>query len=148
MYSFPLSSLSLGVAILKGSVSDSHIIEYIFNHYPDINAVVHCAAYTSSFNDYNEEPLRGAENNLKSIVSLLDTLVKHKVSPWLVSCPAPSLDEEGSGDTRGFFVTLRWNVSAPIRLLHARVATATSGQSLQNGALTSASSAYFKFKAL
>lgn len=82
MYSFPLSSLSLGVAILKGSVSDSLIIEYIFNHYSGINAVVHCAAYTSSFNDYNEEPLRGAENNLKSIVSLLDTLVKHKVSPW------------------------------------------------------------------
>ena len=26
----------------------------------------------------------------------------------LVSCPAPSLDEEGSGDTRGFFVT-DWN---------------------------------------
>ena len=23
----------------------------------------------------------------------------------VVSCPAPSLDEEGSGDTRGFFVT-------------------------------------------
>ena len=26
----------------------------------------------------------------------------------LVLCPAPSLDEEGSGDTRGFFVT-DWN---------------------------------------
>ena len=26
----------------------------------------------------------------------------------IVSCPAPSLDEEGSGDTRGFFVT-DWN---------------------------------------
>ena len=26
----------------------------------------------------------------------------------LVSCPAPSLEEEGSGDTRGFFVT-DWN---------------------------------------
>ena len=26
----------------------------------------------------------------------------------IVSCPAPSLEEEGSGDTRGFFVT-DWN---------------------------------------
>ena len=26
----------------------------------------------------------------------------------VVSCPAPLLDEEGSGDTRGFFVT-DWN---------------------------------------
>ena len=54
------------------------MIEYVFNHHPNINGVVHCAGH-SSINDNNSDPLSGAESNLKSMVSLLDTLVKHKV---------------------------------------------------------------------
>ncbi|XP_019848846.1 PREDICTED: uncharacterized protein LOC100639897 isoform X1 [Amphimedon queenslandica] len=67
----------IGIIVLKGSVSDPHVIEYVFKHYPNINEVVHCAGH-SSINDNNRDPLMGAESSLKSMVSLLDALVKHK----------------------------------------------------------------------
>ena len=41
----------------------------------------------------------------QTVVNLINQKGSEKT---LVSCPAPSLEEEGSGDTRGFFVT-DWN---------------------------------------
>lgn len=55
------------------------MIEYVFKHYPNINGVIHCAGH-SSINDNNRDPLMGAESILKSMVTLLDVLVKHKVN--------------------------------------------------------------------
>ena len=41
-------------------------------------------------------------------INLSTRLLSHVYGRGLVSCPAPLLEEEGSGDTRGFFVT-DWN---------------------------------------
>lgn len=67
--------LLIGVIVYESTATDGHIIDYIFKHNPKLTAVIHCAGIHGNNND----PLNGADNNIKPMVTILDTISRYKV---------------------------------------------------------------------
>jgi UDP-glucose 4-epimerase len=68
----------------EGDLRDREVVRSLFRSSPDIGAVIHFAAY-KSVNESVEKPLEYYENNLLSLINLLQVMKEHRVQPMVFS---------------------------------------------------------------
>lgn len=70
------------VALYEIDLCDATLVKQMFNDNPDIEGIIHFAAYMS-VPESVEQPLLYFRNNLNSLINVLDEAVQHQVA-WLV----------------------------------------------------------------
>ena len=58
--------------LLRGSCSDIHDVQYVFNHHPEITGIVHAVSSNEA------DPLKAVSDNIEPLVNLLDVIRKRE----------------------------------------------------------------------